>query len=400
MKLVPLLHCCSLLFMCSALSAQGTAPAAPATPVAPAAPVKGDELRKAFVDADGARRIAIAAAAETVLAADKAGRTQFLNTLRAIAAVAPAPAAPAPAAAPGTPATPPPKPVEFADDLKKLMAEAIGKDAEVQKASLQKLAADPAHKPALVQLDERGRAILSRCVLNFVRKRMETNAIFAGQYTELRDFDPEASALLLRWGKDAPREAGQPEQFRTACLRALRDTMTAEQATDAVRAELKAIAQKAQAGRNQDWFTTSVCALAQFGDASLFDQIKAGVQKQAESANEQEKLQATNMLAELHYQARKYEDAATHYKAFVAMLEKAPQAPQGMPTVIYNCCCSLALAGKTDEALQFLEKALDASAKSEQPLTKGLLDTDHDIDSLRKDPRFQPLYDKHFGKAK
>ena len=43
--------------------------------------------------------------------------------------------------------------------------------------------------------------------------------------------------------------------------------MTAEQATDAVRAELKAIAQKAQAGRNQDWFTTAVCALAQFGDA-------------------------------------------------------------------------------------------------------------------------------------
>lgn len=410
---------CSISLLSVGLVAQGgekpanppaPAPAA-ATPQAPAPSAKGDELRKAFVDADGSRRLAIAAAADRVLAADKAGREQFLTALRAIAAVAPK--APAPAAvkapAPGagtTPAgTPVPatatKPTEFADDIKKLMAEAVTGDAAAQKASLDQLAgAGSTGAAALTQLDERGKAILARCVSAFVRKKLETNAIFAGQYLELRDFAPEATELLLRWAREAPRDAANPEAFRTACLRALRDTLTADQATDRVRADLKDIAVKAQSGRNQDLFLTAVCALQQFGDAAMFDAMLAAVQKQAETGGDEAKLQALNMLAELHYLARKYEAASNHYKAFVAELEKMPEAPQGLPTMIYNTACSLALAGKADEALQYLEKALTAGTKSGQPLTKMLLDSDHDIESLRQDPRFQKLYEAHFGKAK
>ena len=395
-----LLRSLSLLLSLGLSAQDAPAPAAPA-----AAAPKGDELRRAFVDADGGKRLAIAAAADKLLAADKAGRAQFLTTLRAIAAVAPPPAAPAagtPPPAAGTPqppAAPAAKAPEFDDATKQLMVAAIGTDAAAQQASLAKLAADAATKPALAQLDERGKAILARCVTNFVRKQTETNAIYAGQYAELREFQPEAGALLLRWGKDAPRDGGPPEQFRTACVRALRDVLTTEQADDKVRAALKEIAGKAQSAGSQDAFITAICALAQFGDASLFDSVKEGVEKQAKSATEQQLLQATNMLADLHYQARKYEEAATHYKAFVALLEKAPQSQQGLSTIIYNACCSLALAGKLDEAMQHLEKALEVGVKSEQPLRKVLLDTDHDIASLRADPRFTALYEKYYGKA-
>ncbi len=405
MQTFQLARSCSVLFLSACLFAQGGTTPPPAT--APTAAAKGDELRKAFVDADGARRLSIAAAADRVLGADKAGRAAFMATLRAIAAVAPPPAA-APAAAPGaTPApatagTPPPpaaKPPEFSEETRKLMAEAIGNDAAAQKASLARLAEDKTvGTQALGQLDERGKAILARCVSTFVRKKLETNAIFAGQYLELRDFHPEASDLLLKWAKEAPREVANPDNFRTACLRALRDTLAADQATDRVRADLREIATKAQGGRNRDYFLTVVCALLQYGDSSLFDKMKEGVQKQAEAGDEEAKLQAANMLAELHYQARKYEEAANYYKAFVAGLEKMPEAPQGMATMVYNTACSLALAGKADEALQYLEKALAAGAKSEQPLTKVLLDSDHDIDSLRQDARFQALYEQYFGK--
>lgn len=378
---------------------QNPAPAAPATPVAPATTAKGDELRKAFVDVDGARRAAIGAAAEAVMATDKDGRARFLATLRAIAAVMPPAAAPAPAT-PGVPAATPTKPPEFDAATKKLMAEAIGNDAEAQKASLGKLAADQtAGAAALTQLDERGKLILGRCVSTFVSKRLATNAIFAGQYLELRDLNPEASDLLLRWAKDAPKDVANPEQFRTACLRALRDTLSSGQATDQVRADLKAIAEKAKTGRNQDYFITSVCALQQFGDASLFDSIRDNVRKQAESGTDEAKARASSMLADLHYQARKYEDAANYYKSFLALVEKAPEPPQGLSTVIYNTACSLALAGKTDDALQYLEKAFDVASRSGQSLAKTLFDTDHDIDSLRQDPRFVALYEKQFGKV-
>jgi tetratricopeptide (TPR) repeat protein len=396
---LPLLaRSCSILCLSVSLLAQGT------TPV-PAAAAKGDELRKAFVDADGSRRLAISAAADKVLAADKAGRAQFMATLRAITAVAPpateAPAAaPAPAAGGATP-PPPPKPPEFADDVKKLMTDAIGGDPEAQKASLGKLTEDKTNgTAALAQLDTRGKAILARCVSQFVRKKLETNAIFAGQYTDLKDFNPEASDLLLRWAKEAPREVANPDQFRTACLRALRDTLAADAANDRVRADMKEIATKAQQGRSQDLFLTAACALLQFGDSSLFDRLKENVQKQAEGGTDEQKTGAANMLAELHYQARKYEEAANYYKAYIAALEKLPETPPGMPTYIYNTACSLALAGKVDEALTYLEKALAANANSERPLTKVLIDSDHDIDALRKDERFTALYEKHFGKPK
>lgn len=393
-----IVRCSSLLLLGTCLLAQaGTTPPAPATPPPPAAGAPKDDVRRAFLE-DG-RRVVIQNAADRVLAADRAGRTQFMATLRAIAAVAPAPA-PTPTPTPATAgSTPPSKPPEHAEEIKQLMADAIGSDPEAQKASLAKLAADKTNgAAALAQLDERGRAILARCVSSFVRKKIETNAIFAGQYLELRDFHPEASDLLLRWAKEAPPNVLNPEQFKTACLRALRDTLTGDEGNDRVRADLREIAKKAQTGRNQDQFLTAVCALQQFGDGELFDQMKEAVLKQAEAGGAEEKMQATNMLAELHYQARRYEDAANYYKQFVALVEALPEQPPGVPTFIYNTACSLALAGKTDEALQYLEKALDASAKSERPLTKVLVDTDHDIDSLRQDARFQALYEKHFGK--
>lgn len=414
---------CSILFLAACLAAQGNPPAggtpppassAPATS-APAAqaPAKGDELRKAFVDADGGRRTSIAAAADKVLAADKAGRTQFMTTLRAIGAAAPAPAAtpaatpngatPAPATTqPGTtpaPSPAPAKPVEFADDVKKTMAEAIGADAKAQSTALAKLAADKDAGPsALTQLDERGKLILARCVSTFIRKRLETNAIFAGQYTELRDFHPESSDLLLKWAKEAPREIANPEQFRTACLRALRDTLTSEQATDRVRAELREILGKAQ-GKNRDQMFGAACALMQYGDSAAFDALKGAMKKQSESGSAEEKQMALGNLAELHYQARKYEEAAGYYTTAIAVLEMATPPPPGLPTIVYNAACCLALAGKTAESLQLLEKALEIGAKSEQPLTKALIDSDHDIESLRKEPKFVELYEKYFGKG-
>lgn len=396
---------CSILFLTASLLAQIEPPPLPAPAPAPApaaqAPAKGDELRKAFVDADGGRRTAIAAAAERVLAADKAGRTQFMTTLRAIAAIVPPPAQPpnaTPAPTPG-PVPAPTKPAEFADDVKKTMAEAIGTDAAAQSAALGKLAADKDKGTnALAQLDERGKLILARCMSTFIRKRLETNAIFAGQYLELRDFHPEGSDLLLKWAKEAPREVSNPDQFRTACLRALRDTLTADQATDRVRADLRELLVKAQSGHSPDLLLNTACALLQYGDSAAFDTMTSALKKQAESGTDEEKQMALGNLADLNYQARRYEEAAGYYKSAIALHEKETKPVQGLPTVVYNAACCLALAGKTADALLYLEKALEIGAKSDQQLTKALIDSDHDIESLRKEPRFRELYEKYLTK--
>jgi tetratricopeptide (TPR) repeat protein len=402
--------------------AQAPTPTPTSTPTPPpAAASKEEALRRAFVDADGSRKTVLYAAADHVVKSDAAQRARFVETVRAIAAVAPKPAPAATEAAPGTPApTPAPagtgtpgtepapastkvappadaKPVEFADDTKKTMATVVTGPADASKQALAKLAQDTqAGTAALARLDERGKAVLARCITTIVRTKMETNALFAGQYAELADFEPEASALLLRWAAEPPKDVARPDAFAAACVRALRDIVPGDKGTDVMRKTLGEVAGKAQKARNEPLFLAAVCALHQYGDPTTFDRIKGNVEKQAAGDDVQAKTAATNTLAELHYQLRQYEQAADYYKQLVALLEQPGAANQNLTTVIYNTACSLSLAKRTDEAFQYLEKALQSA---QGQLNKVMLDSDHDLNNLRADPRFQKLMEQHFNKA-
>lgn len=411
---IPVSVCCLLTTVCASLLAQQPgatpAPAAPPAAQAPAAQGSKDALQVAFIDADGNRRVAISQAADRVLASDAEGRTRFMATLRAIAEVAPKPAAVEPAkpatspadgkAAAGTPpagtapgATPAAaKPPEFTDEVKQLMATVVTGTPEASKAALAKLAEDTA---ALQRLDERGKAIFERCLLTTFRKRMLSGAMYAGQYSELASFQPEANQVLLRWAHDTPKDAPNPDQFSGACLRALRDIVPAEQATDALRETLRKIAAKAESGNKNDLFVGAVCALHQYGDPSLFDKIKEGMVKRAASEDAQEKLRATNLLAELHYQLRDYPEAANHFKSLIVLLDAAGQT-QGLPTMLYNTACTLSLSKNLDESFQYLERALQAD--KEKRLGRAMLDDDQDLKNLREDPRFAKILEQFFGK--
>ena len=56
----------------------------------------------------------------------------------------------------------------------------------------------------------------------------------------------------------------------------------------------------------------------------------------------------------------------------------------------YNLACAAALAGKKDEAFRLLEAALPATGE-----TRSHIEADPDLDSLKNDPRWRPLLDKH-----
>lgn len=366
----------------------------------PARAQQPDALVKAFVEADGGRG-AIAAAAAHVLANGQPSRTKLASAVRAIAAVAPKAEPPKsePAPAPGGAAEgAPAKPADLPEATKKLMTSVVSGDADAAKAALEQLAADKESGAAALQrLDERGRAILHRCLVLTVRRKMDTNAVFAGQYDELRDFQPEAGELLLGWAHTPPKDVAKADEFRVACVRAVRDVLPADQATDETKKKLREIVGKAQHANNQPMFLAAVCALHQYGDASLFDQIKGTVEKQVGSEKPEERVGAVSMLAELHYQARDYEAAANYYKDAIGVLEGQTPAPQGLPTTIYNAACCLALAKKIDESFQYLEKALQTGEKS-RALAKSMIDADHDMNNLRGDPRFAQLMEKHFSK--
>lgn len=355
----------------------------PATPPAASQqdPKASDPLRRAFVEAS-VDRVTIYSAANRLLKGEKEDRARFMAGLHAAKAKAGTGGAEAPA--------------EVTEEVRAAMADAVLGAAEQAAAAQAKLAARPDGAALFARLHARGTEILERCLLSSVRAKVATNAIYAGQFDELAEFQPEAAQFLWGWAKEAPK--GSQPGFSAACVRALRDLLPADAGTDEMRQNLTAIVQAAQRANDQDLFLAAVCALHQFGDTGPFDRLRDTAAKQAQSESAEQKLSAINTLADLHYQLRRYDVAATHFRTLIDELEKAGQTPAGLSTVCYNAACSLALAGEKDDAFAYLEKALEAGAKSRQ-LSQAMLDEDHDTLSLKSDPRYAALLEKYF-KAK
>lgn len=78
--------------------------------------------------------------------------------------------------------------------------------------------------------------------------------------------------------------------------------------------------------------------------------------------------------------------SSKRYEEALAAYAKAIDLGNGRPTNLYNSACAHALMGHTDEALSFLQKALEARFADQETL-----ENDTDLDSLRADPRFAAL---------
>ena len=95
------------------------------------------------------------------------------------------------------------------------------------------------------------------------------------------------------------------------------------------------------------------------------------------------------------------DDARAHYLGGSALIEMG-QTEKGLqwtrraleidpdePATLYNVACSHSIAGASDEALDFLERAIDAGFGY-----KEWLENDSDFDTIRENPRFQALLDR------
>jgi tetratricopeptide (TPR) repeat protein len=67
----------------------------------------------------------------------------------------------------------------------------------------------------------------------------------------------------------------------------------------------------------------------------------------------------------------------------IEIFERTLAAYPGNPNVLYNLACFEALAGRVDDALEHLARAVEGD-----PRTREWAQTDSDFDSIRADPRF------------
>ncbi len=73
----------------------------------------------------------------------------------------------------------------------------------------------------------------------------------------------------------------------------------------------------------------------------------------------------------------------------MAMAEEALSREENEPLVLYNIACFFAMSGDSERALELLERAVESGWGD-----RAWLETDSDLDSLRKDKRFQALLDR------
>ncbi len=387
-----------------------TAPAAPA-PAAPQDAVKaapGEPVRYALVEPDGGKRNKMTAAI-TDLGASSATKTKFLATRKLIAKAAaptsrPASRATAPESRPesraaGEPAAVP-KTVVFNDKIKGLMNAAVGDDQAAAAAAFGALAADAEFgAAALAQLNLRSETLVSRMMSGFMRKQMETSAIFEGQYADLKEYGADGLRLLCTWTAEPPKDVaeGQAENFKSAAVRAVRDFDPPAEHLKAVLSILKGTAGRASQAGNDDLLFTTAGVLRRLGDASIFDAIKEQAGKAAANADPKVSMVGAKALADLHYAAGEHAASGEYFKQAVVAGEKAKVPPASLAINYYNAACNFALSKKIDDAFEMLGKAAEAGAKA-GAVTEGLFRSDRDIAVLRDDPRFAKLMETHFPK--
>jgi hypothetical protein len=380
-----------------------TAPAAPAPASAPQdAAAKGEAVRYALVEADGGKRLRISAAMTAINESSEV-KSRFLAARKRIAvaenaasrAAAPRPTS-APASRPDAAAVP--KTATFDPATKALLDAAVGPDDAAGTAALAKLAGSgEAGSQALAQLSLRSETLVARLMSASMRKQMDSNAIYEGQFAELKVYGVDAVRLLLGWTMEPPKDVPEErvETFKTAAVRALRDVGPEARHMDAVKNVLREAAGRASQAGNEDLLFTTAGVLRRFGDAVIFDAIKEQAGKAAAAPEARARRSGFKALADLHYAVGDHQASAEHYQKLVAVCEELKEPPAQIAINYYNAACNFALCKKADEGFAMLTKAVEAGAKT-GAVTLNLLKSDRDIAILREDPRFAKLIETHF----
>jgi tetratricopeptide (TPR) repeat protein len=265
-------------------------------------------------------------------------------------------------------------------DKTKSAAEALatvlggGEGAADAKAKL--LEDKAAAKAVFEQVAKQATGLSHQLILIAIDQGLRSGARYAGQYTVLVKLGDGVAESLVGLVENPPQ--GASDSHRGAMLAAVRDV--AKALDEKLMKRIASIADDEFEETNVQ--QNAAYVLYQFGDKKRVG--KRTAELLAETKTEGRELGAWTALADIYAQGvRDYDKAIDAYKNALKIQEN--------PTLLYNLACAQSLAGKLDDAFASLDKALEDG----QNLSDTLLATDHDINNLRKDPRFKEILGKH-----
>jgi len=112
--------------------------------------------------------------------------------------------------------------------------------------------------------------------------------------------------------------------------------------------------------------------------------------------------QALQDYASALHQLHKYDEAASCFSQIIRIAREGENEEKGKDPAIagYNRACALSRAGRKDEALRQLDRALDRDRSvGWEDLTRDWVTEDGDLESLHSDPRFQAIIKRRFEGA-
>jgi tetratricopeptide (TPR) repeat protein len=311
--------------------------------------------------------------------ASRAALGRLLERLQPVAAALPVPAA----GSTESPALAAP----LDDKTRQLLADLAGADAAGAERARDLLAAAAANGDVEVRkLAGRADDLFTGCILSWFQAQQDSRARFACQHAPLADYGAPLLRRLQAWLIEPPM--GVPaEAVKVLSIRALRDCVHGRPDPELL-AQLRKLA--ANQVESRVVIKEAGFALAQFGDRSVLEERLRELEARAQAKDELVRGRALYELADLHNNIRDFAQAADLHQRHLALLEASEplrKSTRTLPTMYYNACCSLALAGRIDEAFTRLDQAVDLGLQGDA-LPRSLLEADTDIAVLRQDPRF------------
>ncbi|MBK8980542.1 MAG: hypothetical protein IPM29_31960 [Planctomycetes bacterium] len=240
--------------------------------------------------------------------------------------------------------------------------------------------------------------LVSNAILKILDERSSSGMVFAGQYDDLRVLQPASGRFLTMLVLDTPDWF--PDDLRALVVPALRDVYPGSPGDGA-------LARFAEIVEDEDFEAQALrealtYALAQWGRRSYVQARIDELTSHAGEGRNGDELHFVRLLAFLHYQLRDYATAAATWERFLNGCRAIEQ--RASPADEYNAACSLALAGRTDDALAAIERCAAGIAAgqddSPQPLSRTMFDTDPDLRAIRPHERFAAAVRTAFGERK